>query len=125
MPGFSLRDPFNRRCQSSLSGLLTLGFGDPFQVFVFMAVTEILERRHGLFVSFQGGHQISRNDQFFPFFGLGSGRQPGPSLIESNRFFDIANQHLVLWQIGNVPDSAELSHPIGLLVPGGPALAED
>ena len=79
MPWFSLRPPFNRRCQPSLTGLRTLGFGDPFQVLFFMAVSEILESRQGISIFFQGGLQISRNDQFFPFFGLNT-EHPAPNI---------------------------------------------
>src|SRR5438552_3063232 len=96
MPRFAHRHPFNRRRQSSLSGLLTLGFGDPFHVLLLMAATEILERRQGFLIFFQSRDQLSGNDQFLPFFGLGSPRQPDPSLIESRRLFDMADRHLVL-----------------------------
>src|SRR5213075_2440745 len=47
------------------------------------------------------------------------------SLIESDGFFDISDQHLVLWQIGNGADSAKLSHRLVLIVSGAFVLAED
>src|SRR5204863_7947842 len=122
---FTLRHPFDRRCQTSLSGFFTLGFGDPFHVLLLVAVTETLEDSLGLSILFQYRHQLGGNDQFFPLLGLWFGGRPGPSFVEPDRFFDKADQHFVLWKIRNGGDSAELPHSLVLFVSGHPAFWED
>src|SRR4051812_35011204 len=64
---FPFRHPFQSGLQPPFAGLLSLCFGHPFHVLLFVAVTKLVECRVGFFVPAECSSEIRGNEKRFSF----------------------------------------------------------
>ena len=109
MPRLSFSHPFNGGFQPLSPRLLAFGFGDPFHIFLFVAVAEALERCQRLLVLLQRSQQVIRNREFLFHFGPRRRGRLDSSRVQFRRFPDVTEQHFVRRQVGEFCDATELS----------------
>jgi hypothetical protein len=123
IPGFALGEPAHHGLDPFLPGFLALGVGDPFHVFLFVAVAKRFKNGQRLLVLPQGGCQVIRNNQV-PISRVSRGSGAFHSaLVQPGGFPDLGEQLAVAWQILRRSDSAKVPH--SLLLDRLPLIAEN
>src|ERR1043165_115433 len=111
MAWLSFGEPRDGRLDPLLARRFAFRFGDPLEVFLFVAVAEIIECCPGFFVFRQRRHEIIRHDELLFDFGSRWRGLLDAGFVKLRGLPEVADQNLVPWQIGKLGKPTEMSHP--------------